>query len=68
MTKLHVRKYTFHAPFSRSNGGCAVSKTGKISKKEEDKMQYIKEEEGIPRMVKGRIISQSNWFRRSLGN
>lgn len=48
-------------------GGCTISKNGGgwRVKKEEDEMQYIKEEKGIPRMVKDEIISESNWFRTS---
>lgn len=47
-------------------GGCTISKNGGgWVKKEEDEMQYIKEEKGIPRMVKDEIISESNWFRTS---
>lgn len=39
---------------------------GQGIKKEEDEIQYIKEEKRIPRMVKDEIISESNWFRTSL--
>lgn len=42
------QKCTFHASFSRAIGGCTISKIDEDGyKKEEDEMQYIKEEKGI---------------------